>query len=88
MVFRDQTNDGTIRLTGGAVAGGGGGEPGPPGPPGADGADGAAGPTGLTVVHHGASTSDARPSTELVYWVGTATPANAEDWDFHLRENI
>lgn len=73
------------------------GVPGPPGPPGDDGADGAPGTpgspgapgaAGATVVHHGTSTSVARPSTPLVYWVGTATPANALAWDFWLQENI
>lgn len=71
--------------------------PGPPGPPGADGADGADGTNGTngtngldgaTVVHHGTNGAVARPSTPLVYWVGTATPANALAWDFWLQENV
>lgn len=70
---------------------------GPKGDPGADGADGAAGPTGSTgptgpagisVVHHGTNPATARPSNPVVYWIGTATPANAVAWDLWLKENI
>ena len=37
---------------------------------------------GLVVVNHGASTTVARPDSPLVYWVGTARPANALPYDF------
>lgn len=47
MVFRDTAPDGTVRLTGGMVGGGGEpGAPGDPGPPGADGEDGTNGTNG------------------------------------------
>lgn len=43
---------------------------------------------GVEVVHHGTSTSVARPNAKLVYWIGTATPSNALAWDLKLTENI
>lgn len=46
---------------------------GPPGPP---------GPVGIVVVQHGSDSSTARPTAPIVYWVGTATPVNAEPYDF------
>jgi len=36
---------------------------------------------GLVVVSHGLSTTVARPDSPLVYWVGTARPANALPYD-------
>lgn len=73
------------------------GPSGPPGADGADGADGAAGPTGpagatgpagITVVHHGTNGATARPSSPVVYWIGTSTPANSLAYDFWLKEDI
>jgi len=60
------------------------------GPPGADstvpgpqGIQGVAGVAGIQVVNHGAVGSTARPAgVPVVYWVGTATPANALTYDF------
>jgi hypothetical protein len=64
------------------------GVPGPSGPTGAAGANGtngaagapgatgATGATGLVKVNHGTNPNVARPTAPLVYWVGTATPAN------------
>lgn len=50
------------------------------------GAAGATGPAGIEVVEHGADPNVARPAFPLVYWVGTATPNNAETYDFWLDE--
>lgn len=63
------------------------GPAGEPGPAGGPGADGPAGPPGVEVVKHGSNANVARPSTALVYWVGTATPANALATDWWLPEN-
>jgi hypothetical protein len=70
---------------------GGPGDPGPTGPTGPTGGTGLAGspgpagvpgPTGITIVQHGIDGAVARPpGAELVYWVGSATPANAVYYD-------
>lgn len=53
------------------------GATGPTGPAGS-GPTGPTGPNGLTVVSHGTNGATARPAGAVtVYWVGTATPANA-----------
>jgi hypothetical protein len=44
-------------------------------------AQGSQGVSGIVVVSHGASTSVARPTAPVVYWVGTARPANALPYD-------
>jgi hypothetical protein len=43
---------------------------------------------GILVVHHGTNPAVARPSAVVVYWLGTATPANAQAWDFWEQANI
>lgn len=53
-----------------------------------DGTAGPAGSPGFQTVHHGVVGSTARPSVDTVYWVGTATPANAVAWDQWLKENV
>jgi hypothetical protein len=57
----------------GGGSGGGTGEPGEPGEP---------GPAGLVVVSHGTDPDVARPDSPVVYWIGTATPANGLAYDF------
>ena len=65
------------------------GADGAPGPAGADGADGAPGSPGLVVIHHGTDANVTRPAgAPLVYWIGTADPVNAQDYDYRLKENI
>lgn len=46
------------------------------------------GVTGIAVVRHGTSTSLPRPDSPLVFWVGTATPANAEPYDLWEAANL
>lgn len=36
---------------------------------------------GITIVQHGTDPSVVRPASDLVYWVGTATPVNALSYD-------
>jgi len=55
---------------------------------GAPGAAGPAGPAGVTRVFHGNIGSTARPDVPLAYWIGLATPDNAEDWDWWLPEDV
>ena len=43
---------------------------------------------GIVNVEHGNDPSVVRPDYPLVHWIGEATPANAEDWDFLTRSNI
>lgn len=41
------------------------------------------GPSGMVVVNHGTNGATARPAgVPVVYWIGTATPANALPYDF------
>lgn len=47
----------------------------------APGPQGPAGIPGITVVSHGTDTAVARPNAPLVYWIGTARPANALPYD-------
>lgn len=45
--------------------------------------------TGLvTVVFHGADGTEPRPTAAVVYWVGSATPANAMPYDFHYTADV
>lgn len=44
------------------------------------------GPPGLTVVEHGSDPNVARPDSPLVYWVGSAEPVNAENYDLWKQE--
>lgn len=57
-------------------------------PRGDEGVAGTNGLPGITDVHHGTNGATARPAVAVVYWIGTATPANALAWDFWLKENI
>lgn len=70
---------------------GGPGDPGPTGPTGPTGGTGLAGspgpagpagPAGITIVTHGSNNAAVRPvGAVLVYWVGAATPVNAQPYD-------
>jgi hypothetical protein len=46
------------------------------------------GVTGIAVVRHGGNPSLARPASPVVYWVGTATPLNAQPYDFWEAANL
>lgn len=52
------------------------------GPVGNTGNTGATGAAGIQVVSHGTNGSVARPTAPVVYWIGSATPVNALDYDF------
>lgn len=43
---------------------------------------------GIAVVIHGSDDTATRPPAMVVYWVGSATPSNAEDYDFWYTEDI
>lgn len=42
----------------------------------------------LDIVFHGSDAAAARPIAALVLWIGAATPANAEDFDFWYTATI
>lgn len=46
------------------------------------------GVTGIAIVHHGTNASVVRPSSPVVYWLGTATPTNAQPYDFWEAANL
>jgi hypothetical protein len=69
--------DKTVRNPG---TGGGGGDGG--------GGYGGGGAPDLAVVQHGTDGTYARPDAVLVYWIGTATPTNAQPYDFHYNGTV
>jgi hypothetical protein len=90
-VLDPSTGEVTVVEVGVRGASGVQGVPGPQGVPGGQGEPGETGPegpAGIQLVHHGTDGSTARPSVPVVYWIGTATPSNAQLWDFQLQENI
>jgi hypothetical protein len=58
------------------------------GPQGAPGVPGNVGPTGVQLVFHGTNPLVPRPSFSLVYWIGSAVPAHATDYDWWLPEDV
>jgi hypothetical protein len=64
------------------------GDTGPPGEQGEPGEKGETGDIGATYVFHNTNGSASRPDVPLVYWVGSALPLNATNWDWWLPENV